>query len=90
MGYAGGDPVCTSGWYVRDRVARFRYVYTAPEARGRGYAGTLIQHICELPAVSAQDAILLFVTKEGPEALYEKLGFRTRGAFYEARKDLAA
>jgi len=84
VGYAGGEPVSTTGWYAVAGVARFRYVYTKPSARGRGYASSLIKYICSLPEVAAQKGIAIFVGAEGPEQLYEALGFRTKGYFFEA------
>lgn len=92
VGYVGGKPVCTSGWYIAAGVARFRYVYTRPEARGRGYASSLIQHICGLPAVKRQQAVAIFVGADGPERLYEALGFRrmARSTRHSARRRVEA
>ncbi len=84
LGYADGEPACCTGWYVVGRVARFRHVYTAPWARGRGYAGTLIQHVQSHPTVRAQDALVILVGEDGPAALYDALGFRTAGVLLEA------
>ena len=83
VGYADGKPACCSGWYVVGGIARFRHVYTAPWARGRGYAGTLIQHVQAHSTVRAQDALVIFVGEDGPAPLYDALGFRTAGTFLE-------
>ena len=38
VGYLAGRPACCTGWFFAGRIARFRYVYTAPWARGQGCA----------------------------------------------------
>lgn len=85
VGYARGrPPACCSGWFAAGGVARFRHVLTAPWARNRGYAGTLIQYVQSHPQVRRRDALAIFTTPDGPVKLYEALGFRTAGLLWEA------
>ena len=84
IGYSRGKPASCTGWFVVDRIARFRHVLTAPWARNRGYAGTLIQHVQLHQTVRTQDALVIFVSDDGPVALYEDLGFRTAGVMWDA------
>lgn len=85
VGYLDGRPASCTGWFVADRMARFRHVLTAPWARGRGCATTLIRHVQRHPTVRAQDGLVLLVSAEGPGGLYHRLGFRTVMPFWEAR-----
>lgn len=89
VGYLDGQPACCAGWYVADRVARFRHVLTAPWARGRGCATTLIHHVQQHPVVLRQDGLVILVTADGPQSLYSDLGFRHVALFWEAKVALA-
>ncbi len=54
----------------RREIAHARRAPAHPaRARNRGYAGTLIQHVQQHPTVRAQDALVIFVSDDGPVAL---------------------
>ena len=88
VGYLGNRPACCTGWYEVDGVARFRHVYTAPWARGRACATTLIRHVQGHPRVRALDGLVIMVTPDGPQRLYQDLGFRRMATFWEAKLTL--
>ena len=59
-------------------------VYTAPEARGRGYARALVCRAVELARSGGHD--LVFITADDndwPKLLYERLGFRPLGRVWQ-------
>ncbi len=85
VGYLDDRPACCTGWFVQRRVARFRYVLTAPWARNRGCATSLIRHVQRHPEVRGQDGLVIFVGEDGPRALYYDLGFRVVGQVWEAK-----
>ena len=87
IGYVDGEPAGCTGWFVRDGIARFRHVLTAPVFRGQGVATTLIRHVQDHPAVAACDALAIMVGEDGPGPLYEQLGFRDVMLFWEAKSD---
>ncbi|MFN2115698.1 MAG: GNAT family N-acetyltransferase [Anaerolineae bacterium] len=80
IGYLGGEPAGTTGWFVVDGVARFRPVSTIERFRLRGVATTLILHVQDHPAVRAADALVIFCGDDGPIRLYEQLGFEREHA----------
>ena len=60
-------------------VAQVENVYTAPEARGRGYARTLVTHVTRLAVDAGHD--LIFITaddEDWPKELYARVGFEAR------------
>ena len=85
VGYLDDRPACCTGWFVQRRVARFRYVLTAPWARSRGCATSLIHHVQRHPEVRGQDGLVIFVEEDGPRTLYSDLGFRAVGQVWEAK-----
>ena len=86
VGYLDSQPACCTGWYVVNGVARFRHVFTAPWARNRGCATSLILHVQNHAEVRAQDGLVIMVNPEdGPETLYRELGFQHVAAFWEAQ-----
>lgn len=87
LGYLDGRPACCTGWYAVNGMARFRHVLTAPWARGRGCATTLVHHVQTDPRVTEQDGLVILVNDEGPGGLYRDLGFREVMRFWEARRD---
>ena len=88
VGWLEGEPVSTTGWFVVDGVARYRGDYTRESARGQGVASTLIQYVQSHPSVQAQDGLVMHCGEGGPVPLYEQLGFRTRGLYYECYREL--
>ena len=84
VGYLEDRPACCTGWFVQGRVARFRYVLTAPWARSQGCATSLIRHVQRHPEVRRQDGLVIFVGEDGPRRLYHDLGFRVVGQVWEA------
>lgn len=85
VGYLDGRPACCTGWYVANSMARFRHVLTAPWARLRGCATSLILHVQREPTVRSQDGLAIMVTPDGPVELYRSLGFRFAMDFWEAK-----
>lgn len=84
VGYLDDRPACCTGWFVQGRVARFRYVLTAPWARSQGCATSLIRHVQRHAEVRAQDGLVILVKEDGPLRLYHDLGFRVVGQVWEA------
>ncbi len=80
-----GKLVGTTGWYIVNSIARFRYVTTIEEARKRGVAGTMTQYIQQHPEVKAQEALCIFCSEDGPLRLYEELGFTKHLFMYAFR-----
>ena len=65
-------------------TAQVEDVYTAPEARGRGYARALVCRAVELARSGGHD--LVFITADDndwPKLLYERLGFRPLGRVWQ-------
>lgn len=85
VAYLDGKPAGCTGWFSRYGVARFRHVLTAPECRSRGVATTLILHVQRHPTVMACDTLAIMVNEDGPDSLYERLGFRDVMEFWEAK-----
>jgi GNAT superfamily N-acetyltransferase len=55
-------------------------VYTVPEARGRGYAGTLVTHATALARSADRDLTFIIADDDDwPKDLYTRIGFRTIG-----------
>lgn len=79
-----GEPAGSTGWFVHDGIARFRFIGTREAARGHGVATTLIRHVQDHPAVRAAEHLCIHVNDDGPVRLYEDLGFRTAGRMWEA------
>jgi GNAT superfamily N-acetyltransferase len=86
VGYVGETPVCCTGWFSVSGLIRFRHVFTAPHARGRGYATRLIRHVQEHPTVRSSEGLVIMVKDSGPRRLYEELGFREAATFWDGRR----
>lgn len=84
VGYHRGEPVSCTGWFSAGDVARYRYVYTIPSARGHGFASTLLRYVQKLPTVQDHEELAIFVAEEWPDTLYESMGFDTVGWFWSA------
>jgi predicted GNAT family acetyltransferase len=66
------------------RTAQVEDVYTAPEARGRGYARALVTRAGELARDMGHD--LIFITADDndwPKELYARIGFRPLGRLWQ-------
>jgi predicted GNAT family acetyltransferase len=62
-------------------IAQVENVYTAPGARGRGYARTLVAYVAVLAADG--EPALTFITADAndwPKDLYGRLGFKPIGS----------
>ena len=71
-----GDAEATCRVWAEGDVAQVEAVYTAPEARGRGYARALLTRAVELARES--DPRLIFIIADDddtPKELYKRLGF---------------
>ena len=64
-------------------IAQVEDVYTVPEARGRGFARTLVSHGGR--ARSGRSPDLIFITADDndwPQQLYARIGFRPLGRIW--------
>jgi GNAT superfamily N-acetyltransferase len=82
LGVRGGDGRLAAITKLRSdgRTAQVEDVYTAPEARGRGYARALVSHAVALACQADHD--LVFITADDydwPQLLYGRIGFRPIG-----------
>jgi len=69
-------------------IAQIEDVYTAEDARGRGYARALIARAIELARLAGHDLIFITADDEGwPKLLYERLGFRGIGRMWQLHRD---
>ena len=72
-----GDARATCVVYAEDGVASVDNVFTAPDARGRGYARALVTH--GIDVARGLDPELIFIIADDddtPKELYAKLGSR--------------
>jgi predicted GNAT family acetyltransferase len=82
FGIAGSDGELVSMTNLRSdgTIAQVENVYTAPAARGRGHARTLVAHVTGLAASAGHE--LVFITADDddwPKELYARLGFTPIG-----------
>ncbi|MBV9309442.1 MAG: GNAT family N-acetyltransferase [Solirubrobacterales bacterium] len=76
----GGAAVAMTKLRSDGRTAQVEDVYTAPEARGHGYARALLTHITERARAAAHGLIFIVADDEDwPKHLYEKIGFEPIG-----------
>lgn len=69
-------------------IAQVEDVYTAPEARGRGFARALIGRAVELAAQGGHDLVFIVADdNDWPKLLYERLGFRPAGHLWQFHRD---
>jgi GNAT superfamily N-acetyltransferase len=65
-------------------TAQVEDVYTAPEARGRGYARALVTRAVELARDMGNDLIFITADDNGwPKELYARIGFRPLGRLWQ-------
>ena len=84
VAYLDERPVGSTGWFVHDHMARFRFIGTTESARNVGVASALVRHVQDHPTVREQDALVIMVNDDGPVRLYEDLGFRSVGRIWDA------
>lgn len=85
IGWLNNRPVGMCGWYVVNRIARFRSIVTQEWAWGQGVATTLIHYVQQHPTVCKQNALAIFSApkeRHGAETLYEQLGFQKAGLLW--------
>lgn len=82
--WLNGQPVGTTGWYTVDSFARFRYVKTLQDYRGKGVGTTMINFVQSQSNVEKRRGLVMFCDDEKTISLYEKLGFIRNGFFWKA------
>ncbi len=86
-------PVAMAGFggYTPNGV-RVNMVYTDPEGRARGYAGSLVHTLSRKLLASDRKFCFLFVNAADPVAnrVYERLGYREVGEFTEFRESVGS
>ncbi|MDQ3740363.1 MAG: GNAT family N-acetyltransferase [Actinomycetota bacterium] len=71
-----GDAEATCRVWSEGGVAQVEAVYTAPEARGRGYARALLTRALELAREDEPDVVFIVADDDDtPKELYARLGF---------------
>jgi GNAT superfamily N-acetyltransferase len=69
-------------------IAQVEDVYTAPEARGRGFARALITRAVELARGAGHDlAFIVADDADWPKLFYGRLGFRSVGHLWQFHRD---
>jgi len=72
-------------------TAQVEDVYTLPEARGRGYARTLVSHAVALARAAGHDLIFIVADDQNwPQQLYSRLGFEPVGRMRSFHLDLGS
>ena len=93
FGFVGDDgaPLAITKLRVDGTTGWVEDVYTSPEARGRGYARTLVTNAATL--AKSEGAELTFIVADDddwPKDLYARIGFRPVGRTKTFHKDLSA
>jgi GNAT superfamily N-acetyltransferase len=91
FGIAGDDGNLAAITKLRSdgRTAQVEDVYTIPEARGRGFASTLVSHALSLARQEGHDFIFIGADDcNWPKHLYARLGFEPVGRRWVFHKDL--
>ncbi len=85
-----GELLAMTKLYADGCTAQVEDVYTVPEARGRGFARTLVSHAIALTRRRGNEVILITADdNDWPKHLYARLGFRpaaVRWAFHRDRR----
>ncbi len=90
LGVRSGDGrlVAISKLRSDGRTAQVEDVYTAPEARGRGFARALIGRAIELARDDGHDLVFIVADDaDWPKLFYGRLGFRSAGHLWEFHRD---
>ena len=70
------DGLATTRVFAEDGIAQVEAVYTAPEARGRGYARALLTRALEIARETEPELIFIVADDDDtPKELYARLGF---------------
>lgn len=70
------------------QTAQVEDVYTAPEARGRGFARALVSRAVELARDAGHDLVFIVADDaDWPKLLYGRLGFRSAGRLWQFHRD---
>lgn len=86
---ADGDLAAITKLRSERGTAQVEDVYTVPEARGRGYARTLISHaIARAKAAGADYVFIVADDQDWPQQLYRRLGFEPLGRISSFHLDL--
>ena len=89
LGVRSGDGTLVSMTQLRSHgdIAQVEDVYTAPEARGRGYARALISRAIEMAREDGHGLVFITADDAGwPKLLYERLGFRGIGHIWQLHR----
>jgi GNAT superfamily N-acetyltransferase len=71
-----------------EAIAQVEDVYTAPEARGRGFASAVITRAVELAHAGGHEVIFIVADDDDwPKRLYGRLGFRAAGRLWQFHRD---
>jgi ribosomal protein S18 acetylase RimI-like enzyme len=90
LGVRSGDGQLTAISKLRSdgRTAQVEDVYTAPEARGRGFASALVTRAAELARANGDDLVFIVADDDDwPKVLYGRLGFRSVGRVWQFHRD---
>jgi len=90
LGTRSGDRELVAMTKLRSdgRTAQIEDVYTAPEARGRGFASALISRAIELARGAGHDLVFIVADDDDwPKLLYGRLGFRSVGHLWQLHRD---
>jgi GNAT superfamily N-acetyltransferase len=82
-----GSPLAITKLRIDGPIAWVEDVYTTPEARGRGYARSLVTNAVALSAGS-ELTFIVADDNDWPKTLYQKIGFRPVGRFKTFHLDL--
>jgi len=81
---ADGQLVAMTKLRSDGRIAQVEDVYTAAEARGRGFARSLVTRATELAIAGEHDPVFIVADDvDWPKLLYERLGFRSVGHLWQ-------
>jgi ribosomal protein S18 acetylase RimI-like enzyme len=81
-GEADGRLVAHTELYSEDGIGQVENVFTLPDYRGRGLAGSLVLHAVAESQAAGNDLTFLVADADGwPQRLYERLGFETAGRY---------
>ena len=81
-GEADGRLVAHTELYSEDGIGQVENVFTLPDYRGLGLAGSLVLHaVAESQAAGNDLTFLVADADDWPQRLYERLGFETAGRY---------